>query len=315
MKRFWAWWVSLFGIREPGEPLALVRILAGISLAVSVLTVLPAGTWRILWLDAARGGYRELGPLAGLETLPSGLVIGLMVASLVAALGLTLGALSRSSALLGLISFNALIHLNPHDGSAYDSLLTNLLWILVLSRAGGTWSLDARFKYRRWRSRELIPAWPRYLLVLQLILVYGTTGLQKVSIHWVPGGDLSALYYILQDPFWQRFDMSWTAHAYPLTQLGTLVTWLWEVGAFLLLPIFWFRHTRQRDGRLRRWSNRFDLRSVYAITGIAFHLGILLLMRVGPFSLISLAYYPAFWSGQEWCRRLGNQPAPDSIDE
>lgn len=297
--RGWRWWVGLFGVREAAIPLALVRILAGVCLILSIGTVIPNGVWRSLWLDVGQGGYRSL-PVP----LPAPVVAVLMGTGLLAGFGVAIGAFTRVSLLVGLAAFNVLIHLNLHDGSAYDSLLTNLLWVLLFSGCGATLSFDCWGRGGTWRSDVRIPAWPRYILILQLILVYGTTGLQKVSAHWIPGGDLAALYYILQDPFWQRFDMTWTAHIYPLTQLGTLVTWLWEVGALLLIPIFWFRHTRTRSGRVRRLCNRLDLRTWYALIGIAFHLGILVLMRVGPFSLVSLAFYPAFWTGSEWARRL-----------
>ena len=32
------------------------------------------------------------------------------------------------------------------------------------------------------------------------LLVYWTTGVQKVSAYWVPGGDFSALYFIGSNP-------------------------------------------------------------------------------------------------------------------
>ena len=323
MRRFWRWWTGLFRVRETAEPLALVRMAAGLCVVGSVVTVLPHGLWRVLWLDAGSGGYRDLAGAGGhplwqwLGTPGAGVVAALMAGAITGGVGMAAGLFTRWSTAVALLCFNLLIQVNPHDGSAYDSLLTNLLWLLLLSGAGATWSLDCRRRGGGWCSDERVAAWPRYLMLVQLIVMYGTTGLQKVSSHWVPGGDFAALYYILQDPFWQRFGMEWTAEVFWLTQIGTAATWLWEVGAFLLIPVFWFRHTRGRPGRLRRWSNRLDLRTWYALIGIVFHVAIMVMMRVGPFSWIALAYYPAFWSGPEYGRlrarrrasRAGSRPA------
>ena len=62
-----------------------------------------------------------------------------------------------------------------------DRLLTNALWLLVLSRSTATLSLDCRLRTGQWVSSVLVPAWPRYLALYQLVLVYGTTGLQKLG--------------------------------------------------------------------------------------------------------------------------------------
>ena len=134
----------------------------------------------------------------------------------------------------------------------------------------------------------------------RLVLVYGTTGLQKLSAHWLPGGELSALYYIMQQPSWQRIDMAWLAPFYPLTQAATLTTWCWEICAPLLLLAYVFRSTRTRPGRMRGWMNTHDFRTLYAAFGIAMHLGIFLTMEVGPFTWISLAFYACLWHPDEW---------------
>ena len=73
----------------------------------------------------------------------------------------------------------------------------------------------------------------------QLVLMYWATGLQKVSTHWVPGGDLMALYYILQQPTWQWIDMAWVAPYAALTQVGTAVSWWWEVTCPVWLWAWW----------------------------------------------------------------------------
>jgi hypothetical protein len=128
--------------------------------------------------------------------------------------------------------------------------------------------------------------------------------MQKISAYWVPGGGFSALYYILQQPTWQRRDMSWVAWIYPITQIGTAATWFWENGAPLLLLAYFWRYTSDRPGRVRAWANRVDLRSWYVAVGVLFHVLIVIPMNIGPFSLASLAYYPCLYTSEEWSRAI-----------
>ena len=312
--KIWGQWVRLLGSRETGEALALCRILCGLGCLISVVATIPTGTWILLWTDKANGGYRTLEDLPWLVELLGGanpMVIGsLALAAFAAGVSLTVGWHSRISAALALLGINTLIRVNPHDGSAYDSLLTNQLWLLVFAASGATWSVDCYRRHRRWKDAQEILAWPRYLMVFQLVVCYFSTGIQKISIHWLPGGDLHALHYILQDTFWRRWDLS--AHLNDwlwATKLNTVFSWWFEVLAPLVLVSLYFRRTRNQPGRLRRWSNKIDFRTMYALYGIVFHVGIHLFMRVGPFSWIILAYYPALWSGTEW-RRLRRSPTP-----
>ena len=89
-----------------------------------------------------------------------------------------------------------------------------------------------------------------------------------------------------------------------MTQLLTAVIWHFEVCAGLLLLVYHYRATRDRPGRLRRWMNRIDGRRVFTAIGLSMHLGILVLLEMGPFSWISMAYYIVLWSPQEWEHRL-----------
>jgi hypothetical protein len=123
------------------------------------------------------------------------------------------------------------------------------------------------------------------------VIVYFMTGIQKVSDTWVPGGELSALYYILQQPTWQRVDSLWLAHVFPLTQLGTLFTWTFEVGSpLLLVAIVVERHGR---GRLARQLRRIPFRRGWALWGAVLHVGIALSMAVGVFPYLAPAFYVA----------------------
>lgn len=309
MKSLWQKWLGLLARRECGESLALCRILCGIGLVGSVFFVMPTGALGVLWSDAAHGGYRTLESQPLLMQLLGGarpvVSWGLAVGTMIAGLCLTVGLYTRIAAISSLVLFNTLTQINFHDGSAYDSLLTNQLFILIFAASGTTWSLDSLRKVGSWQSEGFVPCWPRYVFIYQLVLCYWSTGLQKVSTHWLPGGELSAVYYVLQDPFWQRWDLTpGLVHFYGVTQFGTALTWWFEVLAPLLLLAFYYRHTRDQPGRIRAFFNRIDYRLWFALIGVGFHLGIHLFMRVGPFSWIILAYYPALWNSREICSRI-----------
>ena len=189
-------------------------------------------------------------------------------------------------------------------------LLRNALVVLALSPAGRAWSVDARIRTGRWRGDGLpAPSWPRYLLVVQLLVLYFTAGVQKVSRSWLPMGDWSALYIAMRDPAFSKLPRSWVDATYVLTQLGTLTTWLWEWSAPLLLLAYHYRDTRTRPGRLRALCNRSDLLVLWVALGAIFHLGTDFALRLGIFPFACMSLYPAFFhhdelrSGARWVRR------------
>jgi hypothetical protein len=183
----------------------------------------------------------------------------------------------------------ALMDLNTQATTgAANLLLTNALWLLVLGRGTATWSVDCYIKNRSWASSQLVPAWVRYVAIFQIMLCYFMTGLQKVSVHWMPVGEWSALYYILQQPSWQRFDLSWVAYFYPITQIATAAIWFWEI----LTPLWAWALVRAANKHLSIHRLADKIRWCFFLMGIAFHGGIYLFMDIGIFPLVSLAYYP-----------------------
>ncbi len=138
------------------------------------------------------------------------------------------------------------------------------------------------------------------MAIYQLVLIYWSTGLHKVSASWTPVGGYSALYYTLQQPTWQRWDMDWLAWVYPLTQAATALTWFWEITSPLLLLALWYRATPERPGRLRAVFNRLNYRRLFVVFGVCLHLMIFALMDVGPFTWVTLAFYVCLYGPDEW---------------
>ena len=312
MIRPWKRFVALMDRREGGEALAALRIGLGLAALSAALDVWPVAD--LIWLDAELGGYRKLndpeGLIGWLGGASASTLHGLMAVTVVCALLMVVGVVPRLAALVYLQVHMALTNLNGHAGGSYDELLDNALWLMVFACSHATWSLTCRLRTGKWSNPDAqVLAWPRYLMVLQLVIVYASTGYQKVSSHWLPGGDLGALYYILQQPSWSRHgDMSWLAWLFPVTQAMTLGVWLFEIGAPLLLVALWARSSRTTAGPLRRWMNRVRFRDLFGLFGVGMHIGIWSLMSVGPFSAISLAMYPALWHADEW-RRLSARVA------
>lgn len=299
----WRAWVDATSATESGTSLAFFRIAIGLCVLLTLGSVVAAGLVDVLWVDAAHGGVLSLEGswLVRLLGGPTPAVShGLVGVGLLAGCALVVGLGGRLAALIALVTVQALVDINPYAGGSYDQLLQNALWLLVLCPGSHTLSLDRRLTSGSWTTDVPIGLWCRGLVAFQLVLVYTSTGWQKLSAYWTPGGDFSALYYILQQPGWQHGDMRWLAWAFPLTQLGTAATWFWEVSNPIWLVALVLAEHPERAGRVRTWFRRLHLRWLYLGLGVVFHVLILLTMNVGPFGPISLAYYTAMVRPSEW---------------
>ena len=288
MRSLWSRWYSFLAEREAGTALALFRISIGVCVVWLVGSIAANGLVPVVWLNPPDGWRHVSTPwlfswIGGVTSATVWALTGIAIAS---GTMLAIGLGGRIPAFLALQSVMALTHL---DRPGFDDLLLcNLLWLIVLSRSTATLSLDCKRRTGSWRSGELVQAWPRRLVIVQLVVLYCASGLQKASVYWTPADGYSALYYILQSPRWARVEKPWLADIYPLTQFATALTWIWEVTAPLLLLVLWFR----RRGS-PRFINRLPLRSAFVAIGLAVHLGIFVLMDLGPFSFIILSCY--------WC--------------
>lgn len=301
--RRWSAWVAFTSEKESGLTLALFRIAIGVSVLLSLTSMARAGLVDVLWVDASEGGVVHLGASSWLLAAMGGAtranVDHLFWVALVAASAFTLGLAGRLSAFVALQAYQGLYSSNGLTSHGYDVLITNALWLSVLGDTSRTLSLDALVRRRRLFDDTLVSAWPRRIAILQILVVYVTTGLQKLSPPWMPMGGYSALYWVLQDPDWRRWDGRFAATVYPLTQIGTAVTWFWEVGAPLMLLVLHYRRTNDRGGRFRALCNRRDLRLPYLAIGVMLHVAILLTMNVGVFSLVAVSFYVTFFTPDE----------------
>ena len=292
---WWERWVSFWSHTEDGTALAGFRI--GIGLALLYTFGMPYwdGAIEAIWVDEQYGGMRSFRKLPWLIDELGGaspeVMSGMVYAALLSAGCLIIGIVPRAAALTGMVLLNNIAWHNGHAGGGHDDLIANALWILVFANSTATLSLTCKWKQGTWTSKREVPSWPRYIALLQLLLMYTSTGWQKLSAHWVPFGELSALWYILQQPTWARFPVDWLAPFAWTTKIATLTTWFFETCAPLLLLALYYESTPDRPGRLRRYFNAISFRKIFIVVGLGMHVGIAIFMVVGPFSIASIAYY------------------------
>ena len=297
MRNPWKLWADLLDRREDVTPLAVCRIIAASTVCVHLATMWTSGTAKAVWVSVKFGGIRE-SDLDWLDRFggatPANIELMLTLGILASAL-MTIGAFTRVSSIATFVIFRVLTGLNDHSGGSSDDVLVNVLFLLMFSGCGGALAFD-----RRGQPPVEAPVWPRYVLIGQMVLIYWMTGLQKVSAAWLPGGPADALWYIFQQPAWQRTSMFWLARLYPLTQIGTLVAWTFEWSAPLMLLAFWYRYTRERKGRVRAFFNRIDFRTLYLAVGVTLHLGIWITLEVGPFAGGLFSLYACCFTADEY---------------
>ena len=310
MKRLaaaWATWVAIWSHLEHPRSQALVRVLlamvmlwdflwiGALDLVVPLFAPEAGGGWgRVLTRDAIPWAWQVL------PATPSSawLLWGLTVTSLVAVL---LGAWTRVAALAFVLLSAQLANTLDAADRGIDMMVRNVMLLMVFSHAHRTWSFDAWRATGSWRGDgQDVPAWPRHLLILQLVVMYTVAGVSKLGAGWTPMGGFSALYVILQDAAVARFDWSWIGPLYPLTQLSTAITILWEYSAPVVVLLFWYRHTHDRPGRLRALANRYPPHLVWLSVGVVFHVLIAITLNLGIFPFAMLALYPCFVHPDSW---------------
>lgn len=313
-------WVAFWDRREAPTSLALVRILVG-SVVIADLWV----AWRLdlvpdIWVPPPAGlgyGASDLRLLFSLELFGASRdgILAVWIWTLLSALLLATGTLTRIAGWSLAVASAQLSLLSPNADRGIDDLLRIAAALLGVSGAGARWSVDAWImRALKGASVERVPAWPRYLLLMQLLWVYSSAAQHRGDADWWPHGGCSALSKILSDPHLSRVPSGWLAPIYPFTQLATAATMLFEISAPLLLLWIWYERTPRWPGKLRRSAVLLRFRWIWITTGICFHLGIALTMRLGIFPFGVLALYPALFtpdeirSGARWL--AGHAPLP-----
>ncbi len=300
------WWIDLWDRREAPTVMAIVRIGLATVILSELLTIAAYDLVDVVFVTADHGGLatprwsQEPWWIALFGGTPAS-AFALHALCIVASVCLLIGLATPVSALALLLLYAQTALILPHGDRAIDMLLRNAMMILVFARSGAIWSVDAWWRTGRLAgSGEDVPAWPRYLLVLQLVVMYFTAGVQKYAVHWWPWGGYSALYVILNDWTYARFPFHWlkSQPLYLFTQVSTAVTMFFQV-TYPVVLLHYFPLPGDRLGGLRRAMARYHLHWVWIGVGAFFHFGIAVTMNLGIFPWGMLVLYPAYLHPRE----------------
>ncbi|HWM86966.1 MAG TPA: HTTM domain-containing protein, partial [Kofleriaceae bacterium] len=291
-------WIELWDRREPPTIQALVRILVAIVLLSDLLQARSYGLVEAIWGPPPDGlAWGSQGPGAAAAARWFGASIDtawlLWWTAALSAICMIAGFATRLSVLVLALSWAQLGYFAPDSDRGIDFMLRAVLLVLVFSHCHACWSVDAWLRRRIGRPFPAqVPAWPRYLLFAQVCWIYFSAGHNKSDKAWGPIDNFTALANILTDPHFARFDPAWVDPFFPMLQLSALATMVFELSAPLMILFTYWYATRERPGRLRRISNLLRLRWLWIITGVGFHIGIALMMRLGIFPWGMMALYP-----------------------
>ncbi|MBI3331663.1 DUF393 domain-containing protein [Candidatus Peregrinibacteria bacterium] len=205
---------------------------------------------------------------------------------------------------------------NPLSLGGGDTVLRNAGFLLMLAPCGRAFSKRRwRLQWERWRTKlpllppATMPAWPMWLMLWQLMVIYITTAWDKsLGDMWLNG---TAVGSALLHTHFARWPLSWMmviAVGSPIYTYGTLI---WEFAwALLLLPKRILEALKLSHGTVKRGL---------LIGGILFHGGIFILMDVGSFSPAMLTAYLGVlteedfkalrsWFNNIWLRTKNQKP-------
>lgn len=318
--KLWGRIVEALAHPERGTSLALFRIGVGLTVFGELFLTWARGVSPVIWHTRTEGGYRPNLPHAHwlwdyLGPPEAATVDGLFWATTLAALLITVGLGTRIAAVVALFGIQALFELSSGSGGGHDRMFQISLFVLIFAGSEATMSLWSKLRTGSFTSDQRVPAWPRILITWNLTLIYVSAGLVKLAAEWLPQGRFRAVYNMMLTPHWARADWSWLmGPAFPLTQLATIATVIWEMTWFMV-PIWLLVRSRERTGWLARFA-AVDVRTIYVAVGVTMHTTLWIFGNLGPFSPITMVWYAMLYTPQEWAaafaRLRPQQPQPST---
>lgn len=188
-------------------------------------------------------------------------------------------------------------NLQPLGGG--DTVLRLVGFILMIAPEIRAFSFDrAEEQWKHWKVRGILldplkmSIWPYRLLLWQILLIYITSGIDKLTgTMWTDGTVVGA---VLHHPHFARFPMWWMDILSVLSPFFGYSWLLFEFTWFLLLipknvtrivPMSLRKHS------LKRWLILF---------GVLYHGGICILMDVGSFSFAMFTIYLGLLVDEDW---------------
>lgn len=193
-----------------------------------------------------------------------------------AAVGLTVGCLTRTSALVVFLVLVSLAHRNPLILNGGDTLMRVVGFLLIFAPAGRALSVDRLWRTLRGRDDGTPPRaapWVQRLIQIQVTVVYlSTVGWKAQGETWADG---TALYYATRLVEFQRFPVPWLFEDLWVLRL---LTWASLFAELALGTLVWIR----------------ELRYPVLLVGATLHLGIEYAMNIPVFEWVALACLGVF---------------------
>lgn len=182
-----------------------------------------------------------------------------------AALFMTVGIVPQLAAFVAWAMSLSVNYSNAYLHNSGDLLRQHLLFFLMLTPCGATWSLTNRH-----RGATAVYPWALRLIFLELVVMYFFNGLYKLAFGsaWQDG---SVLHYVLHTPGWARWSPPIDLPFW-LTAGVTYFVLAWE----LLFPaLILIKPTR----------------TPALLVGAGFHVATFFNLEIGPFGLYALCMY------------------------
>lgn len=232
-------WSQFFHHPIDPRPIGAFRILFGSLLVLNALMIWPDalvwyGEHGVLSVETARimSGVPRLNLL---PLLPAGdsWILGFLLFHLLAAIALTLGLFTRTSAAAVFVTLVSLHHRNMFILNSGDTFIRVTCFLLIFSHAGATYSLD-RF-WRRGNDERKVSPWAQRMIQIQVSMVYLFTVLAKLrGDSWRDG---TAIYYATRLEEFQRFPVPWVFENLAIMKLLTWSTLAVELSMATLVWI------------------------------------------------------------------------------
>jgi len=212
----------------------------------------------------------------------------LYLIEMLAALCMLLGVYPKLMTVIAVLLQFSFHERNPLSLGGGDTVLRTVGFLLILAPTGRAFSLERlEEQWKSWcKTKRLLPSltmpsWPQTLILWQLIVIYVTSGWDKLlGDMWIQGTAVSSA---LHHPHFARYPM-WVMDivgtASPVISIATILfEFMWLL---LLFP--------QRALALLGLTHGVLKRSLF-LMGVLFHGGIFVFMDVGSFSPAILSAY------------------------
>lgn len=286
LKNFASEWNKFFFEERPVEGLAVFRIVwVGLIFCYYLLDAGNItdfyGPQAIVSAETSRSQFQHLQLNVFNLFIPSDEATrGLFFIYGMALFASLIGLFTRYSLLVAFILMTSFHQRNVWLLSSAEVLMRTITLYLVFSPCGHSLSVDNLLSkhYEQFKRPKVYPVWTWRLIQIQLSVVYLWTFWHKLKgDSWIDG---TAVYYATRLETMTNFTIPYLMNSMTFLKF---MTWSTLVLEFSLGILIWFK----------------ELRKPLILVGIAFHLGIELVMSIPFFELIMISLLMNFFTPEE----------------